>query len=216
MAPHIKLIYVDAKALAEPIRFLFAYGNIHYDDFRMTHEDFKSDKSSKLFERADNLFILMYVLLACLGFPYNKIPNVEIDGKLVHQSMAIARYFAKQVGLAGNSMQEELLIDMAVDTLADYRHRKLWPKAFFCVLAFFIFFFQSWSISSMTPMRTRCAGRSSKHSNSSCLSILSAWRNRLSTTKATWSMERYACFYFNKLYLCSSTTWLCHSTTMPL
>lgn len=47
MAPHIKLIYVDAKALAEPIRFLFAYGNIQYDDFRMTHDDFKSDKSSK-------------------------------------------------------------------------------------------------------------------------------------------------------------------------
>jgi hypothetical protein len=56
---------------------------------------------------------------------------VEIDGKLVHQSMAIARYFAKQMGLAGDSLQEELLIDMAVDTLADYRHRKLWPKVFF-------------------------------------------------------------------------------------
>jgi hypothetical protein len=49
---------------------------------------------------------------------------VEIDGKMVHQSMAIARYFAKQVGLTGSSLQEELLIDMAVDTLADYRHRK--------------------------------------------------------------------------------------------
>jgi hypothetical protein len=64
---------------------------------------------------------------------------VEIDGKLVHQSMAIARYFAKQVGLAGDSLQEELLIDMAVDTLADYRHRKLWPKAMFCVMELFIF-----------------------------------------------------------------------------
>jgi prostaglandin-H2 D-isomerase / glutathione transferase len=140
MAPHIKLIYVDAKALAEPIRFLFAYGNIKYDDFRMTHEDFKSDKSSKLFEATENLLILMYVLLACLGFPYNKIPNVEIDGKLVHQSMAIARYFAKQVGLAGTSLQEELLVDMAVDTLADYRHRKRWHKFWFFLSRVFFHF----------------------------------------------------------------------------
>jgi hypothetical protein len=61
MAPHIKLIYVDAKALAEPIRFLFAYGKIQYDDIRMTHEDFKSDKSSKLLEGMEKLIILMYV-----------------------------------------------------------------------------------------------------------------------------------------------------------
>ncbi|CAB3360499.1 Hypothetical predicted protein [Cloeon dipterum] len=100
MEPKLKLIYVDAKALAEPIRFLFAYGNLAYEDYRISHEDFRSDKSR---------------------FPYNKIPNLEMNGKVVHQSMAIARYFAKQVGLAGADLKEELLIDMAVDTLADYR-----------------------------------------------------------------------------------------------
>lgn len=80
-------------------------------------------------------------MCVCIGFPYNKIPNVEIDGKLVHQSTAIARYFAKQVGLTGSSLQEELLIDMAVDTLADYRHRKHWCSFFFVIWVkiFFIF-----------------------------------------------------------------------------
>jgi len=46
--------------------------------------------------------------------------------------MAICRYFAKQVGLAGDNTKEELLIDMAVDTLTDYRLRKNFFDLLFC------------------------------------------------------------------------------------
>ncbi|KAF4523294.1 hypothetical protein B566_EDAN009417 [Ephemera danica] len=100
MDSKLKLIYVDAKALAEPIRFLLAYGNIEYEDYRMSHTQFQKDKSK---------------------YPYNKIPNMMIEGQLVHQSMAIARYFARQVGLAGQDAKEQLECDIMVDTLADYR-----------------------------------------------------------------------------------------------
>lgn len=53
--------------------------------------------------------------------PLGQMPVLEIDGdKRVYQSMAIARYFAKLVGLSGANHWEDLFIDMAVDTIKDY------------------------------------------------------------------------------------------------
>jgi glutathione S-transferase len=64
------------------------------------------------------------VSLIITEYPYNKIPNMVIEGQLVHQSMAIARYFARQVGLAGQDATEQLQCDIMVDTLTDYRLRE--------------------------------------------------------------------------------------------
>lgn len=49
------------------------------------------------------------------------LPVLEIDGIQVHQSVAIARYVAKVVGLAGKNDWENLLIDIAVDNVNDFR-----------------------------------------------------------------------------------------------
>lgn len=54
--------------------------------------------------------------------PFGQVPVLEIDGKKVHQSIAICRYLAKQVKLAGDNDWENLEIDAIVDTVNDLRH----------------------------------------------------------------------------------------------
>lgn len=44
--PHFKLIYFNFKAMAEPIRYLFAYGGQEYEDVRVTNEEWATLKPS--------------------------------------------------------------------------------------------------------------------------------------------------------------------------
>lgn len=56
--------------------------------------------------------------------PMGQMPVLEVDGHRVHQSISMARYVAKRVGLAGANDWENLLIDTAVDTVNDFRLSK--------------------------------------------------------------------------------------------
>lgn len=53
-----------------------------------------------------------------------QLPVLEVDGHKAFQSLSIARYVAKQVGLAGKNDWENLQIDSAVDTVTDFRLSK--------------------------------------------------------------------------------------------
>lgn len=53
------------------------------------------------------------------------MPVLIIDGKQYAQSAAIARYLAKQYGLAGKDDLENLQIDVVVDVCADLFSSKL-------------------------------------------------------------------------------------------
>lgn len=53
--------------------------------------------------------------------PMGQMPLLEVDGKRAHQSLAITRYLAKQVGLVGANAWEDLEIDTVVDTINDLR-----------------------------------------------------------------------------------------------
>lgn len=53
--------------------------------------------------------------------PMGQMPVLEVDGHRVHQSISMARYVAKRVGLAGANDWENLIIDTAVDTVNDFR-----------------------------------------------------------------------------------------------
>jgi glutathione S-transferase len=54
-----------------------------------------------------------------------QIPILEIDGKVMSQSISICRYLAKKVGLAGSNDLESFDIDSVVDTCNDFRASKL-------------------------------------------------------------------------------------------
>lgn len=56
--------------------------------------------------------------------PMGQMPVLSVDGKKVHQSVAMSRYLAKQVGLAGADDWENLMIDTVVDTINDFRLSK--------------------------------------------------------------------------------------------
>lgn len=53
------------------------------------------------------------------------LPVLEIDGKQVSQSNAIARYLAQQYGLCGKDEWEALQCDVLVDTLGDLKQGKI-------------------------------------------------------------------------------------------
>ncbi|XP_013188133.2 glutathione S-transferase isoform X1 [Amyelois transitella] len=79
MAPVYKLKFFDFMGVAEPIRYLFAYGGIKYENIVINKEvDWPKIQRT---------------------VPFGKLPVLEIDSKVLHQSTAICRYLAKVVGL---------------------------------------------------------------------------------------------------------------------
>lgn len=118
--PKFKLSYFNVKALAEPIRLLFAYGGVDYEDIRVSQEEWAELKPSKL-----NLLFTFFLFTKNVFFlkamPMGQMPVLEVDGQRVHQSVSMARYVAKRVGLSGDNDWENLLIDTAVDTVNDFR-----------------------------------------------------------------------------------------------
>ncbi|XP_058796255.1 glutathione S-transferase-like [Phymastichus coffea] len=95
-----KFTYFNAKALGESIRMLFHYGGVEFVDDRVNFEDWPKIKPST---------------------PFGQLPVLEVDGKKVVQSSAIARYLAKKFGLAGKDDWEALQIDSTVETIHDLR-----------------------------------------------------------------------------------------------
>lgn len=56
--------------------------------------------------------------------PFGQVPVLEVNEKMAHQHIAIARYLAKQVQLVGKDDWENLEIDAIVDTINDFRQSK--------------------------------------------------------------------------------------------
>ncbi|KAK7866818.1 hypothetical protein R5R35_005248 [Gryllus longicercus] len=95
-----KLRYFDARGTGEPIRYVLEYANIEYEDERISMEDFVNIKPT---------------------LPFGSLPVLEINGKVINQSTAICRYFAKRAGLAGGDDFEALQIDAVADSIVDLR-----------------------------------------------------------------------------------------------
>nr|XP_034174007.1 glutathione S-transferase-like [Osmia lignaria]XP_034174008.1 glutathione S-transferase-like [Osmia lignaria] len=95
-----KLIYFNARGRAEHIRYIFAYAGIDYVDQRIPKERWTELKKS---------------------MPYGMLPVLEIDGKPISQSNAVARYLARKHNLTGRDEWEAMQCDVLVDTLGDLK-----------------------------------------------------------------------------------------------
>ena len=75
--PNYKLIYFDARGICEPIRLLFHYARVPFDDVRISRKQWLALKDSTV---------------------YGKVPILEVDGKPLTYCHTIARYLARQFG----------------------------------------------------------------------------------------------------------------------
>lgn len=58
------------------------------------------------------------------AIPFGQLPALEYDGKVLTQSITIARFLAKENGLAGKNSWETAKADMLVDCIWDFINRK--------------------------------------------------------------------------------------------
>ncbi|CAD5220212.1 unnamed protein product [Bursaphelenchus okinawaensis] len=98
--PHYKLYYFDARNIAEPIRQVFTYAKVEFDDVRVTQEEWPELK-----ER----------------MPYGKVPVLEVDGKQLTESSAILWYVAEKYKLTGRNEWEKAKVGELNDILKDFR-----------------------------------------------------------------------------------------------
>ncbi|KAK7027291.1 hypothetical protein SK128_005166 [Halocaridina rubra] len=94
--PEYKLIYFNAKGTAELIRWIFTHGGITFTDERIEMEDWPERKSE---------------------MPHGKVPVLMIDEEPLVQSLAIARFAAKEAGLVPEDNLEAAMCDALVDTV---------------------------------------------------------------------------------------------------
>jgi len=111
-----KLTYFAVRALGEPIRWLFAYTGIPFEDDRINW-DYPAWFQMKKKEFMDN----------GAQIPILTLPN----GKTINQSIAIIRYLAAENGLLGDSSWAEArndqIIHMIFDLFINWRSRFFVP-----------------------------------------------------------------------------------------
>merc|ERR1711892_1306024 len=90
--PNVKLTYFDLRARAELCRLLLAYGGIKYEDERIPPPWDPATTWSTLKPTT----------------PFGQLPILRWDNEELCQSMACARFIAREVGLAGNSNMSQL------------------------------------------------------------------------------------------------------------
>ena len=60
-----------------------------------------------------------YFINLFLAVPFGTVPTLEVDGVKVCQSMAINRYLAKMIGIAGKDHFQQCQVDMIIDHVMD-------------------------------------------------------------------------------------------------
>ncbi|XP_056020331.1 glutathione S-transferase-like [Ostrea edulis] len=90
--------YFNVKGRGEIVRLIFVAAGVDFDDRRIEFQDWPKVKPTT---------------------PTGQLPVLEIDGKKHFQRMAIARYIAREYGLAGKTNMDRLLIEQVVDIVHD-------------------------------------------------------------------------------------------------
>jgi len=100
--PSYKLTYFDFHGgRGEPIRIALHAAGISFDDVRWDFQEFGARRTEQRF---------------------NAIPTLEIDGEMISQSNAIARYVGKMAGLYPEDPMQALYCDEAMGAAEDLNH----------------------------------------------------------------------------------------------
>ncbi|KAH3880158.1 glutathione S-transferase 1-like [Dreissena polymorpha] len=93
-----KLYYFEARGAAELARLIFKQAGVEFEDIRYSRDEWPHHKPE---------------------MPIGAMPVLEVGGQKICQSMAIARYLAKEFDLFGTNNMEELLIDELMELFAE-------------------------------------------------------------------------------------------------
>ncbi|CAF0988664.1 unnamed protein product [Rotaria sordida] len=93
-----KLHYFNLRGRGEVARLIFAAAGQQFDDIRYERAEWPSHKAE---------------------MPLGQIPVLEFNGVKLPQSLAIARFLAKQFQFAGKDNLEQAKVDAVADTVAD-------------------------------------------------------------------------------------------------
>eukprot|EP00455_Lapot_gusevi_P026210 TRINITY_DN2768_c0_g1_i1.p1 TRINITY_DN2768_c0_g1~~TRINITY_DN2768_c0_g1_i1.p1 ORF type:complete len:210 (-),score=87.11 TRINITY_DN2768_c0_g1_i1:142-771(-) len=105
MAALPKLTYFSFRGRGENVRLVLAEAGVDYEDFRLEFNEWPAYKAANLEK-----------------FPFGQMPTLEIDGKILSQSISINRYLAKQHGLVPANDYDAYLCDSLVDGVMDFRN----------------------------------------------------------------------------------------------
>ncbi|EFO91469.1 hypothetical protein GCK72_005868 [Caenorhabditis remanei] len=94
-----KLTYFDGRGAGEVSRQILAYAGQQFEDKRVSHEQWPALKDST---------------------PFGQLPVLEVDGKPLAQSHAIARFLAREFKLNGQNAWEEGQVNSLADQFKDY------------------------------------------------------------------------------------------------
>jgi len=98
--PHYKLTYFNLMGRAEPMRLMFVYAGVPYEDHRIEKEQWATLKPKT---------------------PHGQLPVLEEDGKELSQSMAISNYLARKLGLDGKDDWESAKVQELMGCLDDVK-----------------------------------------------------------------------------------------------
>jgi len=101
--PGMKLTYFNLRARAEPARLILAQAGQDYEDARLPAP---WDDMAPWQELKPNT-------------PFGQLPVLNVNGVEIAQSMTVARYVAREFGLAGTNNLESALMDAIVDAVSE-------------------------------------------------------------------------------------------------
>jgi len=102
-----KITYFNLRGRAELARLVLHQAGVSFEDYRFGPGEWPTAKPSKfiiLFNFIHffkKFYLLIQMFICIIDMPFGQVPVLEEDGKMLAQSITIARYLARQHGLAG-------------------------------------------------------------------------------------------------------------------
>ena len=112
----MRLVYFNGRGLAETSRLLLALNNVDYEDYRYPLKviDWATHNMEKLeFENDKKEGKLVHSL--------NKLPFLEVDGKVLAQSKSIERFLAHKYNMMGDTPLDAARIDSVCECVRDFK-----------------------------------------------------------------------------------------------
>lgn len=99
--PQYTLHYFQVRGRAQLTRLIFSQAGVEFTDHTFNFQEWGEEKKNTV------------------RYPFGCCPTLEIDGKILPESFAIARYLANEFGLSGKDNWDKAFCEICVDKLQE-------------------------------------------------------------------------------------------------